>query len=43
MGLKRTDARKPWAFEDENNSLKRMLADAMLDNAPWRDRATKNF
>ena len=31
------------ALEDENNRLKRMLADAMLDNAALKDLATKNY
>lgn len=31
------------ALEDENNRLKRMLADAMLDNTALKDLATKNY
>ncbi len=32
-GMNLSDAKKPRALEDESNSQKRMLADAMLDNA----------
>ena len=38
-----SDAKKLKALEDENNRLKRMLADAMLDNAALKDLATKNY
>lgn len=38
-----SDAKKLHALEDENNRLKRMLADAMLDNAALKDFATKNY
>ena len=31
------------ALEDENKRLKRMLADAMLDNTALKDLATKNY
>ena len=37
-----SDAKKSRALEDENNRPKRMLADAMLDNAALKDLATKN-
>lgn len=37
-----SDAKKLCALEDENNKLKRMLADAMLNNAALKDLATKN-
>ena len=30
-------------LEEENSKLKRLLADAMLDNAALKDLATKNF
>ena len=40
-GMKVSDAKKLRALEDENNRLKRMLADAMLDNAALKDLATK--
>ena len=38
-----SDAKKLRALEDENNRLKRMLADAILDNAALKDLATKNY
>ena len=38
-----SDAKRLRALEDENNRLKRMLADAMLDNAALKDLATKNY
>jgi len=38
-----SDAKKLRALEDENNRLKRMLADAMLENAALMDLATKNY
>ena len=38
-----SDAKKLRALEDENNKLKRMLADAMLDNAALKDLATKMY
>ncbi len=40
-GMNVLDAKKLRALEDENNRLKRMLADAMLDNAALKDLATK--
>lgn len=42
-GMNVSDAKKLRAIEDENNRLKRMLADAMLDNAAMKDLATKNY
>ena len=42
-GMNVSDAKKLRALEDENNKLKRMLADAMLDNAALKDLATKNY
>lgn len=42
-GMNVSDAKKLRALEDENNRLKRMLADAMLDNAALKDLATKNY
>jgi len=41
-GMNLSDAKKSRALEDENNRPKRMLADAMLDNAALKDLATKN-
>jgi putative transposase len=38
-----SDAKKLRALEDENNRLKRMLANTMLDNAALKDLATKNY
>ena len=38
-----SDAKKLRALEDENNRLKRMLADAMLDNAALKELATRNY
>ena len=38
-----SDARRLKTLEDENSKLKRLLADAMLDNAALKDLATKNF
>jgi putative transposase len=37
------DAKNLRTLKDENNKLKRMLADAMLDNAALKDLATKNY
>ena len=42
-GMTVPDARKLRALEAENARLKRLLADAMLDNAALKDLATKNF
>lgn len=42
-GMNVSDAKRLRALEDENNRLKRMLADAMLDNAALKDLATKNY
>lgn len=36
-GLEVSDARRLKALENENSRLKRMLADAMLDNAALKD------
>lgn len=38
-----SEAKKLQALEDENNRLKRMLTNAMLDNAALKDLATKNY
>ena len=40
-GLEVSDARRLKALEDENIRLKRLLADAMLDNAMLKDVAAK--
>ena len=42
-GLDVSDARKLRALEDENSRLKRLLADAMLDNAVLKDVASKKW
>ena len=42
-GLEVSDARKLKALEDENARLKRLLADAMLDNAMLKDVAGKKW
>lgn len=42
-GMNVSDAKKLKALEDENGKLKRLLAEAMLDNAALKDLATKNY
>lgn len=42
-GLDVSDARRLRALEDENVRLKRLLADAMLDNAILKDVAGKKW
>ena len=42
-GLELSDARKLRALEDENAKLKKLLAEAMLDNAILKDVATKKW
>ena len=41
-GLDASEARRLKALEDENRRLKRLLADAMLDNAALKDLLAKN-
>src|SRR5271156_637753 len=41
-GLDMSEARRLRALEDENAKLKRMLADAMLDNVALKDLLGKN-
>lgn len=41
-GLDVSDARRLKALEDENAKLKRLLADAMLDNVMLKDIVSKN-
>lgn len=41
-GLEVSDAKRLRALEDENGKLKRLLADAMLDNAGLKDLLAKN-
>jgi putative transposase len=42
-GMEISDARKLKALEDENAKLKRLLAEAMLDNAMLKDVASKKW
>lgn len=42
-GMSVSDAQRLKALELENSRLKRLLADAMLDNAALKDIAAKNF
>ena len=42
-GLEVSEARRLKALEDENAKLKRMLADAMLDNAALKDLLGKKW
>ena len=42
-GLEVNEARRLKALEDENSRLKRLLADAMLDNAALKDALSKNW
>jgi len=42
-GLDVSEAKRLKQLEDENSKLKKLLAEAMLDNAMLRDIATKKF
>ncbi len=42
-GLEVSEARRLKALEEENAKLKRLLADAMLDNAALKEIAGKNW
>ena len=42
-GLEVSQARRLKALEDENAKLKKLLAEAMLDNAVLKDVATKKW
>jgi putative transposase len=42
-GLEVSDARRLKALEDENGKLKKLLAEAMLDNAILKDVAAKKW
>jgi putative transposase len=42
-GLEVSDARKLRVLEDENNKLKKLLAEQMLDNAMLRDVNSKKW
>ena len=41
-GLEVSEAKRLRAVEDENSKLKKLLAEAMLDNAVLKDLASKN-
>jgi putative transposase len=41
--LEVSDAKRLQALEDENATLKRLLAEAMLDNAGLKDLHAKNW
>jgi putative transposase len=42
-GMEVSEARRLKALEDENTKLKRLLADAMLDNVALKDLLSKKF
>jgi putative transposase len=42
-GLEVSDAKRLKALEDENAKLKKLLAEAMLDNAMLKDVASKKW
>lgn len=42
-GMDVSEAKRLKALEDENAKLKRLLADAMLDNVALKDLLTKKF
>ena len=42
-GLEVSEAKRLRSLEDENSRLKRLLADAMLDNPALKDLLTKKF
>ena len=42
-GMTVSDAKRLKALEDENAKLKRLIADAMLDNAALKDLLTKKW
>lgn len=42
-GLEVSEAKRLRSLEDENGRLKRLLADAMLDNVALKDLLTKKF
>ena len=42
-GMNVSDAKRLKSLEDENAKLKRLLADAMLDNAALKDLLTKKW
>ena len=42
-GLEVSDAKRLKSLEDENTKLKKLLADAMLDNAALKELLSKNW
>ena len=42
-GMEASEAKKLRSLEDENAKLKRLLADAMLDNAAMKELLSKNW
>lgn len=42
-GMEASEAKKLKSLEDENAKLKRLLADAMLDNAAMKELLSKNW
>jgi putative transposase len=42
-GMEVSDAKRLKALEDENNRLKRLLADALLDNAALKDVVSRKW
>jgi putative transposase len=42
-GLEVSDAKRPKSLEDEHAKLKKLLAEAMLDNAMLKEIATKKW
>lgn len=42
-GMEVSEAKRLRSLEDENAKLKRLLADAMLDNAALKDLLSKNW
>jgi len=42
-GMEVSDARRPKALEDETGKLKRLLADAMLDNTALKDLLSRQW
>jgi putative transposase len=42
-GMEVSDAKRLKALEDENNKLKRLLADALLDNAALKDVVSRKW
>ena len=43
VGMEVSDAKRLRALEEENNKLKRLLADALLDNAALKDVVSRKW